>query len=326
MPYFAGVDLGATKIKVVVGDEGGQELATHRRTTPQGPTGIDVTESVLGAIRATCETAGITPAELRATGVGSFGPFDLAEGMIVRPANLPDSVNQIPIVGPIQQLIRSERVYLHNDTTAGVIGERFHSERNPDDMVYLTISTGIGAGITVDGHVLGGWDANAGEVGHFTVDPKGRLTCGCGIDGHWEAYASGSGIPRYAKWLAEEVPEGAETDLPLHRSDFTAADVFAQAETDPLAGIVIDRIAHWNQIGLANLIHAYAPLVVSIGGAVAIHNEAAVLDPLRERIDDLVMANVPRIQLTTLGDDVVVRGALASAMTGGTGDRSRLAR
>ncbi len=79
----------------------------------------------------------------------------------------------------------------------------------------------------------------------------------------------------------------------------------------------------WNAIGVANIVHAYAPLVVYVGGAVALNNPEQVLNPIRERLDDMVMSNIPDIQLTQFGDDVVVRGALASALTGGTGDPSQ---
>lgn len=324
MAYYAGADLGATKITAIVGDRDATVLGRDRRLTPQGPSGIDVTEAVLGSVRAACESAGISPDQIVAAGIGSFGPFDLAQGMVVNPTNLPDSVTRIPLVGPMEELIGTDRVYLHNDTTAGVIGERFHASRNPDDMVYLTISTGIGAGIAVDGNVLEGWDGNAGEVGHITLDPTGRLTCGCGIDGHWEAYASGSGIPRYTRSLAEELPSAEDSLVPYEASDFTAADVFAVAGEDDFADAVIDRIATWNCLGVANLVHAYAPLVITLGGAVALHNEAAIMDPIRDRLDDLVMSNVPELRMTELGDDVVVHGALASALTRGTGDRSML--
>jgi glucokinase len=74
---------------------------------------------------------------------------------------------------------------------------------------------------------------------------------------------------------------------------------------------------------VANIVHAYAPLVIYVGGAVALNNPDRTLDPIRDRMADMVMSNVPEIRLTTLGDDVVVKGALASAMTGGTGDASR---
>jgi glucokinase len=333
MPYYAGVDLGATNLRAVVADGTGELLASRKRSTPRGPTGIAVTERILEALREACDDAGVDPGSLSAVGVGSIGPLDLAAGAVVDPANFPDSVDRIPITGPLSNLVDGD-VYLHNDADAGVIGERFHSDRNPDDMVYLTVSSGIGAGVAVDGNVLSGWDANAGEVGHMTLDPQGLMTCGCGKDGHWEAYCSGENIPAFARLLYEDDrawsaatgmdgEAGMDTALPVDDPEFDAADVFAHAGEDPFADHVVDQLAHWNTMGVANIVHAFAPLVIRVGGAVALNNESLVLDPVRERLDEMVMTNVPQIELTEFGDEVVVRGALASAMTGGTGDRRR---
>ena len=322
MAYYAGVDLGATNVRAAVADDEGNVLSVHRADTPRGPTGIAVTEAVLSCIREACEAAGVRPTEIYAAGIGSIGPLDLADGAIDGPANLPDTIDRIPLTGPVGNLIDSDRVYLHNDTNAGVIGERFYSDRNPDDMVYLTISSGIGAGVCVDGEVLAGWDGNAGEVGHMVVDPRGRRTCGCGMDGHWEAYCSGNNIPRYAELMAEDDPT-LDTELPVEDPDFSAVDVFDHAGEDDFADHVVDQVAHWNLVGVTNIVQAYAPLVVYVGGAVALNNERLVVDPIRERLGDLVFNNVPDVQLTNLGDDVVLKGAIASALTGGTGDRTR---
>jgi glucokinase len=322
MATYAGVDLGATNVRAVVGDERGQIISSQFTPTPQGPSGIAVTEAILETLREACDDATLDPKELAAVGIGTFGPLDLAEGIVENPANLPDTIDRIPLTGPVSKLIGSDSVYLHNDTTAGVIGERFYSDRNPDDMVYLTVSSGIGAGIAVDGNVLAGWDGNAGEVGHMTVDPEGYMPCGCGIDGHWEAYCSGENIPMYAAQLHEDDP--VETTLELNDPDFSAVDVFEAAnDGDEFARDVLHRVGRWNAIGVANVVHAYAPLVVYVGGAVTLNNPDWVLDPIQERIEDIVMSNVPDIQLTTLGDEVVVRGALASAITGGTGDQTQ---
>ncbi len=323
MPYYAGVDLGATNIRAAVANEEAEILALARRETPPGPTGIDVTEAVLRALREACESADVEPVTVEAAGIGSFGPFDLAAGTIENPANLPDTVETVPLTGPIEELIDSERVYLHNDTIAGVIGERFHADRNPDDMVYLTISSGIGAGVCVDGNVLSGWDGNAGEVGHMTIDPEGLRTCGCGHDGHWEAYCSGNNIPKYARLLYQDAPE-YDTALPIEDPDFSAVDVFEHAGNDEFARYVIEQVGHWNAMGVANIVHAYAPLVIYVGGAVAINNPELTLGPIREKLEEMVFVNIPQIELTTLGDDVVLHGAIASAMTGGTGDRTRM--
>ena len=325
MVYYAGVDLGATNVRAIVADSDGTTIGSSQNGTPRGPTGIDVTEGVLGTLRGACAVAGIEPNQIEAVGIGSIGPFDLAEGAVIDPANLPDTIDRIPLTGPIENLVDSEEVYLHNDTNAGVIGERFHSDRNPDDMVYVTISSGIGAGVCCDGVVLGGWDGNAGEVGHCVVDPRGRMTCGCGRDGHWEAYCSGNNIPEYARLLAEDDPT-TSTALPLEDPDFSAKDVFDLAGEDDLADHAIEQLAHWNAIGVTNVVHSFAPLVVSIGGAVALNNEELVVEPLRDRVAEMVMTNVPEITVTELGDDVVVEGALASALTEGTGDRRLLGR
>ncbi|MFB6146504.1 MAG: ROK family protein [Halobacteriaceae archaeon] len=320
MATYAGVDLGATHVRAVVGDENGEVAAMRSAPTPQGPNGIAVTEAILQVLREACDAADVRPKGVRAVGIGSFGPLDLAEGIVRDPANLPDAIDTIPLTGPVSNLVGSEDVYLHNDTTAGVIGERFYSDRNPDDMVYLTISSGIGAGIAVDGNVLAGWDGNAGEVGHMTVDPEGFMSCGCGIDGHWEAYCSGNNIPRYARALHERDP--VDTAVDFDDPDYSAVDVFEAAEAgDAFARDVLRRVGRWNALGVANIVHAYAPLVVYVGGAVTLNNPDWTLDPITEQLEDLVMANVPDVRETQLGDDVVVRGALASAITGGTGER-----
>jgi len=319
MAYFAGVDLGATNVRAAVADGEGEILNVDRRATPDGPTGIHITEAVLDCVRAACGGVGVDPKVVEAAGIGSIGPLDLAEGTIRGPANL--DVETIPLVGPLQELIGSERVYLHNDTNAGVIGERYFSDRNPDDMVYLTISSGIGAGVCVDGQVLSGWDGNAGEVGHMVVDPDGTMECGCGRPGHWEAYCSGNNIPRYAEYLHRT--EDVGTDLPVDTESFDAVDVFRAAGEDELADLTIERVGEWNAVGATNIAQAYAPLVMYVGGAVALNNTELVLDPVREALSDAVFNNVPEIQLTTLGDDVVIKGAVASALTGGTGDRGQ---
>jgi glucokinase len=320
MGAYAGVDLGATHIRAVVGGADGTVIASYKRDTPRGPTGIAVTEAVLDALRGACEAASVEPEDIVSAGIASFGPLDLAEGVVQNPANLPDTIDRIPLTGPVENLFGTDRVYLHNDANAGLIGERYYSDRNPDDMAYLTISSGIGAGVAVDGNVLRGWDGNAGEVGHLTIDPQGFMTCGCGHDGHWEAYCSGDNIPRYATRLHREDP--VETALPIDTEEFDAADVFEHAGSDEFATHVLEQISHWNAIGVANMVHAFAPLIISVGGGVAINNPDQVLDPIRAKLDEMVMANIPDIKLTDYGDDVVVRGALASALTAGTGDPS----
>ena len=321
MPWYAGLDVGATNLRAVVATAESDIEGAYRRSTPRS-SGIAITEAVLESLRQACDGAGLEPTELTAVGVGSIGPLDVADGVVQDPANLPDAVEQIPLTGPLEKLVDAP-VYLHNDANAGVIGERFYAEYNPNNMVYLTISSGIGAGVIVDGTVLSAWDGNAGEVGHIPVDSNGALRCGCGKRGHWEAYCSGNNVPRYARYLYEtdSCHEIRDTSLPLDSETFEAADVFAAAGEDAFADRVLERVAEWNARGVTALVHAYAPMVVYVGGAVALNNPF-VVEELRERVPELVMTNVPDIRPSTLGDDIVVKGALASAITRGTGARA----
>ena len=316
MATYAGVDLGATNIRAVVGTADRDIVGADRRPTPTATTGTAVTEAVVDSLTAACHAAGTTPGALTAVGVGSFGPLDLAAGAVVDPANLPDSVSEIPLREPLAALLDGGTVTIQNDTVAGIVAERTYGEHTPDDMVYLTISSGIGAGVCVDGHILSGWNGNVGEVGHLTLDPTGTMTCGCGAPGHWEAYCSGENIPRYARLLHEA--EGYDTDLDLAELD--AATLFA-AEDDELATAVVDRLAEWNTLGIANVANTFAPTCISVGGAVALHNPDRILQPVRERIGDYIVGNVPEIRLTALGEDVVVKGALASVTPNSSLDR-----
>ena len=140
-------------------------------------------------------------AEISGIGVASIGPLDLKRGGIASPANLP--YRFIPLVKPLEEASGS-KVALMNDANAAVLGERrFGAGKEHPDLVFITLSTGIGGGAIVDGHLLIGKDGNAAEIGHMVVDSEERLTCGCGRRGHWEAYCSGRNLPNLAALLAE---------------------------------------------------------------------------------------------------------------------------
>lgn len=302
---YAGVDLGATNVRAVVADATGEQCGRARTATPQTE-GRDITDAVLGTLRDACTVAGIDVTSLGGVGVGSMGPVDTEAGWVY-PVNV--RADGVELVAPLADLTGAE-VHLRNDAVAGVLGERRFADA-PENTVYLTLSSGVGAGACVDGNVLSGWQGNAAEMGHVVVDSDGTLECGCGGAGHWEAYASGENIPTYARHLHES--EGIETALDVGSMD--AAAVFAAEERgDPLGEAVVERLVRWNSHGVAALVHAFAPEVVSIGGAVALENSEQVVDPVRERLPELLATAAPTVRVTPLGEDVVVRGALALAL------------
>ena len=313
---YVGVDLGATNVRAVVGDESTTIVGSARTATPSGPTGSAITETVLTVVRDACSDAGVGPESITAAGIGSMGRLDRAAGVVRAPSNLADDLGPIPLVDPLSELLDTERVHICGDTAAGALGERFFNYPETANVVYLTVSSGIGAGIIADGNLLLGRNGNAGEVGHTTVDWRGAMTCGCGRDGHWEAYCSGDNIPRFARMLYERA--SISTDLPIEAESFTAKDVFEYAGGDEFADRVLRRLASLNTVGVANVVHTYDPAVVSIGGAVALNNPSHVVTPIRDRLDDRVILETPDVVLSELGEQAVLKGALAYALGDGT--------
>lgn len=318
--HCVGVDLGATNLRAVVGTEDGTIVGRARARTPAGTRPTEtVSDAVCAVVENACEDAGVAPTAVAAAGVAAMGRLDFESGTVSAPANLADEVGPIRLRDPLRTLLDTEAVSLSSDTLAGAIGERTHSHPGVDNLVYLTISSGIGAGVVEDDAFVG-WNGNAGEVGHTTIDYEGFMTCGCGRTGHWEAYCSGENIPRFTRALRDR--EGIETDLPVDAGDeFTAKDVFDRVGSDPLADRVVDEVAALNTIGVANLVHTYAPQVVVLGGAVALNNPEFVVDPIRERLPEAVVTDVPEVTPSGLGEEAVLRGALALGIEGGVDGR-----
>ncbi|RLI00445.1 ROK family protein, partial [Candidatus Bathyarchaeota archaeon] len=210
-----GVDLGGTNIRVALGNDEGRILAkiSERTEKTKGPEGIS--EQIARIIRC-LEKKEAKTREIIGIGIGSAGPLDLKRGGLMKPTNIP--YDFIPLVEPLEDIFHLP-TYLLNDCSTAVMGEKFFGAgKNHENLAYITLSTGIGGGIYVDGHLLIGKDGNATEVGHFTIDHEGKLICGCGKRGHWEAYCSGNGIPNYVRLLlSQERQEGIEDSLLMQR-------------------------------------------------------------------------------------------------------------
>lgn len=303
-----GVDLGATNLRAAVADGEGSLLCRVQTATPDGD-GAAITAAVVDTLEEACAAANVACDELSAVGVGAIGPLDLAAGAADSPPNV--AAEWVPLVDPLETRCDCAAV-LVNDCVAGAIGERYFAEGG-SDLVYVTLSTGVGAGAVVDGRPLRGHRGNAAEMGHVVVEPGGRA-CGCGGVGHWEAYAGGRAIPGFARELAAET--AVDTDL----SPATLDARTVLESTDRLAERVRGRLGTYNTVGIAATVHAFDPAEVVVGGAVARNNPTAVLEPVRERLPGMLAVETPPVRLTGLGEDAVLSGAVAAALTGGTGD------
>jgi glucokinase len=317
----AGVDLGGTRLRGVLSDGQGNFLASFKEKTDLRSARA-IVEQIVRAIRSLCQTKNVEVSALEGVGIASTGPLDMRKGTLVNPTNLP--FPQVPLTKPVGEEL-GVPVYLLNDCTAGVIGERdFGAGKGVDDLVYITIGTGIGGGAIVDGHLLLGKDGNAVEIGHLVVDPSGRLVCGCGKRGHWEAYCSGKNLPNFVRMrLAEmdqsevrkslmfKLAEGKLTSLGS-RSLFEAVRA-----GDGLSLQLVEEVGVFNAIGIANVVNAYDPSLITMGGSVVLNNRELVMKPIEEHVSNYTRNRVPRILVTPLLEEVSLYGAVAAVLRDG---------
>jgi len=297
------VDLGGTHTRAGVIAASGQILAERSAATPQGGEGPGViTECIASLVRELVGSGFPSPTGI---GISAAGPVDTRRGALRNPPNLPFS--DIPLVEPLSEAFGLP-VYLANDCHAGIIGEAvFGDAQGIANVVYLTLSTGIGAGVFADGRLLFGRDGNAAEVGHFAVDTTYRVRCSCGHEGHWEGYASGRHLPRfYARWCefhGRLLPPGWDGE---------PEGIFARAwagEVDATA--FIDEMARINGRGISDLIVAYDPERIILDGAVVLGNGPLIYPRCLPYIDQFLP--FPEILISRLGGRAPLLGAAVIA-------------
>jgi len=312
-----GVDLGGTNLRVAAGDERGNILrrVEERVERDRGPEGVGKQ-----IIRMT-HSLDLETEEITGIGIGSLGPLDIRRGVIVLAPNLP--FNNVPLKEPLEKAFHCP-IRVLNDCSAAVLGERvFGAGKGMDNSCYVTISSGIGCGAYVDGRLLLGKDGNAHEMGHTIIDYSGRLACGCGRRGHWEAYCSGNNLPNYVRlWIKENRAEKAFAKSMLAEllhgdmSRLSAKMVFDCAGAgDELCLRILEDLGRLNAIGFANTIAAYDPELITVGGSVTLNNQRMIMEPIGRYVKELSVNRLPEIKVTPLGGDVVLHGALAMSFT-----------
>src|SRR5256714_12084934 len=213
-----GVDLGGTQLRVAVADDRGRLTTVVRRPTEAVRGRQHVIKRIVAAVKDALGEDGTAPRRVRALGIGLPGPVDPAAGLVISPGNLPGFRNV-----PLNRILtRATGIpsFLHHDAHLAALGEhRRGAARGASEMIYVTVSTGIGAGILLGGELYAGTHGIAGEVGHIVLKPDGPL-CTCGQRGDLESIASGTGIARAAREAARGKPaSGLDGLRPIHAED-----------------------------------------------------------------------------------------------------------
>ncbi len=296
-----GLDIGGTKSAAVVGDPDGNVLARASAATPQA-SWQEAVALLCTLCRSVCGEQGVPVSEMAALGVSCGGPLDSATGTVYAPPNLPawEAV-------PLRTILEAEfglPTRLENDANATALAEhRWGAGQGCRDMAFLTMGTGIGAGLILDGQLYRGRRDLAGEVGHAVVLPGGPL-CPCGKRGCLEALASGTSLARMGRERYGE-------------DGLTAHDVCDRARAgDPVALGVVADVALYMGIGLANLLHTLN-LERIVLGTLAVHAADLLLDPIRASAQAHCWPRVwegVSILPAALGDAAQDKAALAVAL------------
>jgi len=303
-----GVDLGGSKIYSILSDSSGTITQRDLRDT-QAPEGPDaVIKRIIESIKQVASGR-----DIAGIGIGAAGVCEAATGVVTRSPNLP-GWHDIPLRDTIQREFNLP-TYLENDATLAALGEHhFGGGVGIDNLLAVTVGTGIGGGIIINGQPYRGTSGSAGELGHMTIDINGPR-CPCGNTGCWEALASGTALAREA---AKRIEAGARTSM-LNFADGDIQKVSAQRvylaaqDGDPLANELISQTAYYLGVGLVNLVNIFNPQLILIGGGLS-RMGSMLLDPaievVRECAFDLAVRAV-RIEISPLGNDSTALGAVA---------------
>ena len=304
MTHVATFDVGSTNFRSAVGTPAG-ELTTEVVTAPTRPDRL--TDQLLEGVAALRERS---PGPVDAVCIASTGLVDHDRGVIekfdARPGE-PDRYD-LDVAGAITSRFGVD-AFVDNDVNAAALGEcRFGAGRAYDTAVYLSIGSGIGAGVIADGTLLRGEHGRAGEAGMMAVAAESSLSAS-GIADVWEAYCSGEGIRRFVRRrLADET---RETTL-IRSDDPTAVDLFEAVRAgDTVARSYLDEITECNVRCVASLSNVFDPGAVVFGGSVALENPDLVIDPIRARVGDRIIVPRPDVRAGTFGADAGLIGALA---------------
>ena len=299
--YVAAVDLGATNLRAGIIDEEGKILEFSQKEVKDLTSAADIQLLISDMILDLSRSTGITP---KAIGISTAGPVDLKTGSVVGSPNM--KCERIFLTGPLQERF-SIPVRMITDCKAGVLGEyHFGGAKNAATLVFLSFSTGIGAGVLELGKLLCGSNGNASEAGHFLVDTTWNLPCGCGGFGHWEAYASGTGIPNFFRvWSDDRI------DCAPNPSMNAGQILYAADHGSPLFCEFTDELAKINGRGLSSVVAAYNPDLIVLDGPIVRNYPALIAKKMTEYTDHYL--TTPEIRISALEGKAPLLGASVSA-------------
>lgn len=311
--HVVGIDIGGTKLATVAADASGNILSKVRRPTRADKGPEYAIQLLFEMVDETIDRANLKKETISAIGVSCGGPLDTKTGIVYSPPNLP-GWDAFPLKARLESEFKIPAI-IENDANACALAEyRFGGGRGYDAVLYMTMSTGIGGGIVINGQIYHGANDSAGEVGHQILLPDGPL-CGCGKRGCLEALCSGPAIARRAKEAVQKESNTTILALTDGRIDAVKSEhvLAAARQGDALALKLVDETAYYMGWGIANLVNILNPDIVLLG-TIAIAAGNLILEPIRKTVSNFAMARpaeVVQIMPAQLGESLGDLAAVA---------------
>ncbi len=307
--YAFGIDLGGTTAKVGLFTTAGELLEKWEVPTDTSNAGEHILENLAAAILGKMSEKNITAEQVEGVGIGVPGPILNSRIVPIVCANL-GGWGKRNVSEELGELLGGLKVLVGNDANVAALGEIWMgAAKGCRSAVMVTLGTGVGGGVIVDGKVIDGAHGAGGEIGHITVNRHETATCGCGKHGCLEQYSSATGVVRCMKKLLDENPDVPCT---LRGTDFAAKDVFDAARNgDALAAREVDEMADTLALALASISATTDPEMFMIGGGVARAGDV-LFNPLRKYYKKYAFPSCREtpIKQATLGNDAGIYGAV----------------
>lgn len=316
MAYYIGVDVGGTNIACGIVDENMNIVARSKvKTNPRGRDGespeyAEILEEIKNAVRQAGDEAGIAPSAAHSIGIGCPGTCNNEKGVVEYANNL--RFNYSPLKADMESEFKIP-VYLENDANAAAFGEySAGAARGSKNAVVITLGTGVGCGIIIDGRIYRGSNFAGGELGHMVIVMDG-LPCTCGRRGCFEAYCSATGLIHMTTQASELNPESIMTKMILEDGKVSARTAYkAFKQGDPVGRAVTEQYVKYLACGIANTINIFQPDILCIGGGVCNEGDT-LLVPLKAAVAEQVYTKNSEknteIVICSLGNDAGIIGA-----------------
>lgn len=307
--YYIGVDLGGTNIAVGIVDIQGNILAKKSIPTLSERPFTEIVADMADCIRTLLSEQNLSEDDIKSIGIGSPGSLNTEKGILVYANNFKYGVN-VPLRELMQKHI-NKPVYLGNDANVAALGETIcGAAAGVKNAVMITLGTGVGGGIVINGEIYEGQYSAGAEMGHIILVRNGE-PCTCGRRGCWEAYASATALVRQTKEAMKAHPESIMNETPLDKvSGRTAFD--AMRKGDKVAKEVCDTYIEYVAEGLIDIVNVFRPEILIVGGGICNEGET-LLAPIRAYIRKYAYGGdlnpEQRIEVAKLGNNAGIIGA-----------------